>query len=179
MAADDLHVKVQAHPAGYWFIIGAIALFGAMFLLAGYDRLTNLADAEAITKMLIGIAILFAAFRAYRYFTTPNVSVTDKAFIHRPFWRPARHWQFEDTEAFATYTAEVPVKVFTGTRFRDTGRVNIVQYLVRKPVSGEVAQTVLPRFLSNDEILAAIRRNSGMEVARLDGPGHVSEWAAS
>ncbi len=169
MTPNEYHIKVQAEPAAYWFIIGAVALMSALCLISVADSAPFL-GADEYALLIVGSAGVFASFRAHRYFTKPNLSVTGDGLVHRPFWKRTGSINFADVTDFELKTEEIEPRNYLRKRpfGTPTGKILIIHRLHVTLTDGTRRAIVLPGFNQHtiDQITAAIEHHSNHAVTR-------------
>ena len=171
---EEIKAKAQANPAAVAFLVGFIALFGIGFAFAGVDRMQNVADAEALAKLGIGIVILLAAYRVFRYYRDPVFLLGAKTVQYRYFLKPALRVYYSDLHAAAHLAEELERP--PGTHVAPP----VVHYLVLVDKTGKSTTILLPRYGAEAvELVSGFKRLSGVEVSALKDGGELEVWLQS
>ncbi|SPH22071.1 hypothetical protein ASD8599_02818 [Ascidiaceihabitans donghaensis] len=166
MAANELHIRIQAEPLAYWFIIGCLTLFGIMCMTSFINRI-NYAGPDEYFMGTMGTFCLWAAVRSYSYFTHPNLSVTKDSITYRPFWSPKRHLAFHGIDHFVYRCDDIEPRSYLFRRSgTPTGRLLTIHRLTAFPMSGKPTTIILPSFQNHQiqAILSAISLNSTRKI---------------
>ena len=171
---EEIKTKVQSNPKAVVFLVGFIALFGLGFAFAGVDRIQNVADAEAVAKLGIGLAILLTAYRVLRYYRDPIFLLGAKTLQYRYFLKPALRVYYSDLHAAAHLAEEL--KRPPGTYVAPP----VVHYLVLVDKTGKSTTILLPRYGAEAvELVSGFKRLSGMEVSALKDGSELNAWLES
>ena len=163
---SSLHYYPDASPVFCWAVAGFVALFGAAFLLQGFDRIWN-RPMEGGSQMLLGAVLLAAAWRVGRYPARAALSLTDEALVLRPFWRLPWRLRFDEVSGFGLYRQHNQARLITGTHYgRIPGHRVASEHLVATLKSGGSRTVTLPGF-SNARLLAELEARSGLPIERL------------
>jgi len=171
---DEVEAKVQSHPAAVVFLVGFLALFGLVFALAGVDRMQTVADGEALVKLGIGLVVLLAAYRVFRYYRDPVFLLGAKTVQYRYFLKPALRVYYTDLHA-AAHLAE-RLKRPPGTSVEPP----VVHRLVLVDKAGKITSLLLPRYGAEAvELISGFKRLSGMEVSDVKDREELKAWLDS
>jgi len=166
MTHQDLHVKVEASPPGYWFLICFLGLLGSMCLLSFFQRMSY-AGADEYFMLAMGLFLAFATLRTMRYFLWPVVSVTGKALTLFRFWKPSTRWQYVGTVRFDVTVRKIDVRNWAKGGYK-VERSLYVEELAAVAVDGGRKTTLLPGFAGeNEKLLNALADRSGLPVNRI------------
>ena len=105
----DREIHVHAEVAGWfkWAACGLIGTCAVFFIVGALDRFSPTRVAEAGGLMLVGLALAFLAWRVWRYYTQPALSLTENELIRRPFWRKERRWRLNDIKRLVGETETI------------------------------------------------------------------------
>lgn len=170
MTHEDLHVKVNALPAAYWFVICFLGFMSSMCLLSFFQRMSY-AGADEYFMLIVGMLLAFATLRSLRYFLWPVVSVTDRALTLFRFWKPSTRWNYVGTVRFEVTIRRIEVRNWTQGG-RKVGRSLHVEEIAAVAVDGSRKTTLLPGFAGQNEILLnKLAERSRLPVDRIDVNG--------
>lgn len=156
----------SANPAFCWFIGVFVGLFGAGFVFVGFDKV-DYAPIEGLGQVLLGLVILFFAWRVAMYYRRPVLSLADDGLYLRPFWGLPKTLRFIEIDRFGIFDQSNRARAFSpGGRSARTGQIVISQHLVCTMTSGITRTVVLPGFV-NADLLADLERRSGKAIEQL------------
>lgn len=164
--AEPRHFYPAANPAFCWFVGAFLAIFGAGFIFVGFDQ-SGYAPVAGIGQILLGLVILFFAWRAALYYRRRVFTLADDGLYLRPFWGWPKTLRFVEVESFGIYDQANHARAFgPGGRSTRTGQIVTSQHLVCKMNSGNTRTVVLPGFVNKD-LLADLERRSGKSIEKL------------
>lgn len=162
MTKDDFHVRVSANKAFVIFLMVFIGLFAVGFILSGLDRLPYAPLWEWGGQIVLGLGLIYALERIWRYYFLPQVSLTQTHMVVRPFWRPTQRWTYAETQGWQVSQQRIE----TNWRGQRLPRPITIERLIRTDKAGRVSRIVLPGFAGqNETVLAQLSARSGLAIS--------------
>jgi|GEM_PF-1102816 hypothetical protein len=172
MQAPDSHTPLefyhQTKRVGMIFSLSVIALFGAMFLLGFFNRLSYLGPDEWILG-IIGVALLVFDGLLYRYLTRPQLTLLESGFWENRLFGK-REFRYADLVSLSAYLDKIYPKCPNGSSSIPV----VVQRLVVKTRDGRERRMTLPSFGHNESVIQSLESRSGIQVVRL--PDREEKW---
>ena len=157
---EDVHLWVEAPAVVVWGAIGLTGFFAAVFALAGLDRASPARALESAGLLALAVILGLLAFRIWRYYRRPQVSLEGEVLLHRPFLRPVSRWRLGDIAGLA-----VEVQKITHSSSKRLPVPVLVERLEIVTRNGRRQKFVLPKFPGgNETLLAALAARTGLPI---------------
>lgn len=153
--------RQQSSRAGVILVTAMIALFGGMFLLGFFSKLSYLGPDEWFLG-IFGATLLVLDGFLFRFLTRPGIILTDTCLEVNRFFG-LRRIRYADLAGLSAYLEKIHPPLIDGTRMPP--RI-VHRLLVKTRVSRDLLVT-LPAFGNNEDLLQALERCSGFPVERL------------
>lgn len=139
----------------------AIALFGGMFLLGFFSKLSYLGPDEWFLGIFGAILLVLDGF-LFRFLTRPGIVLTGTCLEVNRFFG-VRRIRYADLAGLSAYLEKIHPPLINGTRMPP----RIVHRLLAKTRVSKDLLVTLPDFGKNEDLLQALERCSGFPVERL------------
>ncbi len=153
--------RQQTNRVGVIFVTVAIALFGGMFLLGFFSKLSYLGPDEWFLG-IFGATLLVLDVFLFGFLTRPGIVLTDTCLMVNRFFG-VRRIRYADLTGLSAYLEKIHPPLINGRRMPP----RIVHRLVVKTRESKDLLVTLPAFGNNDLLLQALERCSGIPVERL------------
>lgn len=159
--SNETEFHQQVSKPGVWFIVLASGAIGLIFLLGGFSRFPN-PGPDAVLLLALGAGLLFLSWRIHRFCFRPRIRLTEREIVVNRFFSP-KQFRWDDLTGFAHY---IEFRKSYSRPARRTIEVRIPRLVLRLR-NGREADFPMPRFGSNEELIQAVERRSGLTAERL------------
>lgn len=139
----------------------AIALFGGMFLLGFFAKLSYLGPDEWFLG-IFGAAVLVLDYFLLRFLNRPGIVLTDISLNVNRFFG-VRQIPYTDLAGLSSYLERIHPPLINGRRMPP----RIVHRLLVKTHNAKGLMVTLPSFGHNADLIQALEQCSGLSVMRL------------
>lgn len=156
-----LTFRQESSRAGVIFVTVTIALFGGMFLLGFFAKLSYLGPDEWFLG-IFGATVLMLDTFLFRFLRRPGIVLTHSN-LHVNRFFGVRQISYADLTGLSSYLERIHPPLINGRRMPP----RIVHRLLVKTRKAKDLLVTLPSFGYNEELIQALERSSGVAVMRL------------